>query len=242
MDWRDEGIVLGLRKHGESTVLLEVMTREHGRHMGAVRNGRSRAMQPVLQPGNTVDLVWRARLDEHLGNFTVEPLRSRAASLLGSPLALHGVTWLAALLRLLPERDPHLALYEALTLIADRLEDAEVAPALIVRFEIEILRELGFGLDLSSCAATGGTEDLIWVSPKSGRAVSRAAGAPWADRLLKLPGFLTGQGEGPDRGDVLAGLALTGWFLERDVFEPRGQKLPDCRMAFLALLGRPAEA
>lgn len=239
MDWRDEGVVLGLRKHGESTVILETMTRAHGRHLGAVRNGRSRAMQPVLQPGNSVELVWRARLEDHLGQFTVEPTRSRAATLLASPLALHAVSWLASLLRLLPERDPREPLYEALTVIADRLDDEDVAPALIVRFEIEMLRELGFGLDLSACAATGSRDDLVWVSPKSGRAVSRSAGAPWADRLLPLPAFLLGRQAGsPSRRDVAQGLALTAWFLERDLFGPRGQGLPEARLAFAARLAR----
>ncbi|HOV04534.1 MAG TPA: DNA repair protein RecO [Hyphomicrobiales bacterium] len=194
MQWTDEGIILGARRHGEGSVILEVMTAAHGRHMGLVRGGRSRRMQAALQPGNAVDIVWRARLDEHLGNFTVEPTDLRAARLMESPVATYGVLLLGAHLRLLPERDPHPALYGALRIVLDELHEPLHAGALMVRFEMALLDELGFGLDLSECAATGLTEDLVWVSPRSGRAVSRAAGAPYADKLLALPAFLAGPG------------------------------------------------
>lgn len=239
MEWRDEGLIIGLRRHGESAAIVELMTRDHGRHMGMVRGGRSQRMQPVLQPGNSVACVWRARIEEQLGTFVVEPLETRAASIMGSALALQGVNLMGALLRLLPERDPHPALYETVQIIASHLDDARSAPALMVRLEMAVLVELGFGLDLSECAATGLREDLIYVSPKSGRAVSRDAGEPWKDRLLALPAFLTGSyAEHPSRADIEAGFALTGFFLERDVFGPRGIEPPAARRAFMAEVAR----
>lgn len=237
MEWRDEGLAIGVRKHGEHSAILEVMTRAHGRHLGLVRGGRSPRLAAALQPGNSLGLVWRARLDEHLGAFAVEPLRARAGRLMGSASALAGVAWLGALVRLLPERDPHKSVYEALSLIVDRLDDAGLAPALVALFEARLLGECGFGLDLSRCAATGASEDLAYVSPRSGRAVSRAAGEPWRDRLLPLPAFLR-DGDlseaPPGAGEIAEAFRVTGHFLERDVFAPRGEPLPDARRAFIA--------
>lgn len=239
MEWRDEGIVIGLKRHGESAVIVEALTKEHGRHLGLVRGGRSLKVAATLQPGNTIGLVWRARLDEHLGNYAVEPLILRAAHLMSSVLALSGLNYLGALLRLLPERDPHEGLYEALRLIADHLGDVELAPALVARFEARVLAETGFALDFSECAATGVRENLVYVSPKSGRAVSAAAGEPWREKLLPLPPFFLGEGLGPpSAADVDAAFRLTGFFLRRDLFLPRGQELPDSRRAFLAAAGR----
>jgi DNA repair protein RecO (recombination protein O) len=237
MQWTDEGIVVGVRKHGESSVILELMTREHGRHLGLVHGGRSKTLQPVLQPGNSVQATWRARLDEHLGTYQVEGLGLRAAHLMGSPLALYGLATLAHLLRYLPERDPHPALYETLEVLVDHLDDPDLAPALFVRFELAILAEFGFGLDLSSCAATGSPNDLTFVSPRSGRAVSTAAGEPYKDRLLKLPGFLIGQSKAnrPREEEIRDGFALTDFFLHQNVFEPRGQAAPAERARFVAL-------
>ncbi|MFT4096502.1 MAG: DNA repair protein RecO [Rhodoblastus sp.] len=223
MDWSDRAIVIGLRKHGETSVILEAMTESHGRHLGIVRAGRSRTMQPTLQPGNSINLVWRARLEEHMGVFVVEADRLRAGRLMASPMALQGLHWLAALLRLLPERDPHAGLFAMAEAIAEHFDDAALAPELVVRFELAVLAELGFGLDLESCAATGARDDLIYVSPKSGRAVSRDAGAPYADRMLPLPLFIAREaGEGASVEDWEAGLRLAGYFLRRDLFEPRG--------------------
>ena len=240
MEWRDEGLIIGLRRHGETAAIVELMTRAHGRHMGIVRGGRSHRMQPLLQPGNSLEVVWRARIEEQLGTFAVEPLRARAAAIMASGLALQGINLLGALLRLLPERDPHPALFETAELIASHLDDPQVVPALVVRLELAVLGELGFGLDLSCCAATGATRDLVYVSPKSGRAVSREAGVPWHDRLLALPGFLIGDlGEaGPGPAEIAAGFGLTGFFLERDVYRPRGLKPPPARQAFLQELER----
>ena len=242
MEWRDEGLIIGLRRHGETAAIIELMTRGHGRHMGIVRGGRSHRMQPVLQPGNSLTVVWRARIEEQLGTFTVEPIQTRAAAIMSSGLALQGVNLLGALLRLLPERDPHGAIYETAELIAGHLDDPKVCPALLVRLELAVLAELGFGLDLTCCAATGATQDLIYVSPKSGRAVSREAGEPWRDRLLALPGFLIGRLDpaGLAVGEIAAGFALTGFFLERDVFRPRGTQPPPARQAFLQELDRLA--
>lgn len=236
MQWTDDGIVLGTRSHGESSVILELYTRDHGRHLGLVRGGRSRRQQPVLQPGNTVHVTWFARLDEHLGNYTVEPSVSRAARLMEGRAGVAGITHLAALARLMPEREVHGGLFEALELIADALPEVAVAAPLMVRFELEVLQELGFGLDLSECAATGATQDLVYVSPKSSRAVSREAGEPWKDKLLALPGFLTGTGVA-EHADIAAGFRLTGYFLSRHVFEPRGLAMPDARETFVRLIG-----
>jgi DNA repair protein RecO (recombination protein O) len=235
MEWRDEGLVIGVRRHGEGSAIIEAMTRAHGRHLGLVRGARSARLQGVLQPGNSVGLVWRARLDEHLGSYAVEPLQLRAGRLIASGMALAGIGYLGALLRLLPERDSHEALFSEATLIADCLDSEEVAPALVAHFELQILSECGFRLDLDSCAATGAREDLIYVSPKSGRAVSASAGAPWKERLLPLPAFLRGGAEmAPAAGDLDGAFRLTGFFLERDLFGARGLPMPDARRAFLA--------
>ncbi|MGE6739041.1 DNA repair protein RecO [Allorhizobium pseudoryzae] len=223
MQWQDEGIVIGVRRHGETSVVAELMTRERGRHLGLVRGGRSRAMQPVLQPGNRVEAVWRARLDEHLGDYKLEPLQLRAARLMEHATSVYGVQAMGALLRLLPERDPHPHLYEALDVILDHMDDPAGAGELFVRFELAVLNDLGFGLDLTECAATGRRDDLIYVSPKSGRAVCREAGAPYADRLLTLPGFLAPETSlSASRESLTAAFRLSGFFLHRHVYEPRG--------------------
>ncbi|MCO6186586.1 DNA repair protein RecO [Rhizobium sp. L1K21] len=230
MQWTDEGVILGTRRHGENSVIAEVMTRGHGRHLGLVRSGRSRAMQPVLQPGNLVELTWRARLEEHLGDYKIEPLRSRAAGLMESAVSVYGVQALAALLRLLPERDPHIHLYETLNVILDNFDTPVDACELYVRFEVAMLNDLGFGLDLARCAATGTKADLIYVSPKTGRAVSRVAGEPYADKMLKLPAFLSPEHNKAATGETIAdAFAMTGYFLERHVYEPRGLKMADAR-------------
>ena len=234
MEWRDEGIIIGVRRHGETSIILEAMTRGHGRHMGLVRGGRSRKMQPMLQPGNRVDLLWRARIDEHLGSFQAEPLELNAGRLFDTATAVYGIQTLAAHLRLLPERDPHPALFETLGLVLNHLGDAAEAGELIVRFEMLILDELGFGLDLTSCAATGSREELVYVSPKSGRAVSRAAGLEFHDRMLALPAFLArGSGLRADLQAFEDAFRLTGHFFERHVYEPRGMTPPDARNGFV---------
>ncbi|MDB5508406.1 MAG: repair protein RecO [Hyphomicrobiales bacterium] len=239
MEWRDEAIVLGARRHGESSVIAELMTRDHGRHLGLVRGGRSRSMQPILQAGNSVDAIWRARIEEHLGLYAIEGLKLRTSDLMASARSLHGMGTIGALLRLLPEREPHRPLYDMAALIVDRLHETDVTPALMVRFELALLVELGFGLELGACAATGVTEDLTFVSPKSGRSVSRVAGEPYRDRMLPLPAFLLAEEPGAEVAvdDVREGFRLTGFFLQRDIFTPRGAPMPESRAAYLAALG-----
>ena len=238
MQWTDEGIVLSVKRHGEANAILELMTRAHGRHLGLVRGGFGSRLKPILQPGNSVSASWRARLDEHLGHFTVEGLCLRAAQFFAASHAVYGVTHLATLARLLPERDPHERLHAALDRILDRLDEPQWTAPMVVRFELQLLAELGFGLDLAQCAATGSTAELIYVSPKSGRAVSRAAGDPWAERMLRLPAFLgEPEGEASSR-DVADGFRLTGFFLTRHVLEPRGLALGEARAHFIAALER----
>lgn len=236
MEWRDEGVVIGLKRHGETSVILEAMTRDHGRHLGLVRGGRSRRQTPVLQPGNSVELVWRARLDQHLGIYSVEPTLLRAARIIESGASLNALNTLTSHLRLLPERDPHQPLYEALLVMLDHLAPSEAAAALLARFEVALLSELGFGLDLDACAATGVTDNLTWVSPKSGRAVSANAGAPYAERLLALPAFLRQADAKVAPSDIAAALKMTGYFLARHVYEPRGIQAPDARASLIHMV------
>jgi len=235
MQWRDEGFVIGARRHGESSALLELMTQAHGRHLGLVRGGAGKAIRGALQPGNDVDALWRARLDDQLGVFVVEPLRARAASLIDHGHALHGVGHLCALLRLLPERDPHPEIFEMTRAIADVLVIRERAPALLAHFELALLSALGFGLDLEACALTGARDDLAYVSPKSGRAVSREAGEPWRERLLPFPAFLRAAANSstPSGEELAAAFRLTGHFLRRDVFDPRGAPMPYARELYV---------
>jgi DNA repair protein RecO (recombination protein O) len=218
MEWTGEALLIGVRRHGESSVIAEAMVAGRGRCLGLVRGGRSSKLAATLQVGNTIQLTWRARLEHHLGTFTVELMRSRAGNLLDDRASLYLAQLVCDHLRLLPERDPHDRLLgQALSLLDHRPDGVALA-----RFEIALLDDLGFGLDLTSCAATGVTEDLAYVSPKSGRAVSREAGEPYKDRLLPLPSFLNARGNaGPD--DIRAALRLTGYFL--DVHAWSGRKL-----------------
>jgi len=238
MDWSDEGIFLSGRPLGESSLIAEILTLEHGRHLGLVRGGRSRRIRPTLQPGNMVRVTWRARLSEHLGGFNVELMEANGARVLDDPRALAAIGTLGELVKLLPERDPHPELYATTLHVLRSFGEPDIWPALLVYWEYQLLQELGFGLDLSACAVTGVLEDLIFVSPRSGRAVSREAGAPYGDKLLALPGFLLDETAPLRETDIAAGFALTGFFLERDVLEPHGMKLPSARERLLDLLSR----
>lgn len=226
MEWRDEGVILSVRRHGETSAIAEIFTAGHGRVLGLVRGGRSRVQRPVLQAGNAVQTVWRARIEEQLGTFTLEPLDLRAGAIMEEPFRLAGLATLTGLAQLLPEREPHPRVYEALRVVLEAIGDDQLWPALLVRWELGLLDELGFGLDLTKCAATGVRENLAYVSPRSGKAVSAEAGDPFQNRLFRLPAFLWAGGAA-EPGDVIEGLKLAGFFLERHVFEPRGMRFPE---------------
>jgi DNA repair protein RecO (recombination protein O) len=245
MEWSDDAIVLSVKPHGETSAIVETLTREHGRHSGLVRGGASRRMRAVLQPGNTLHLHWRARLAEHLGNFALELSRARAGEMIESRSALLGLNAFTSVASAaLPEREPHEPVYLAAEILLDAMMDdgfSHWAP-LYVRWEAGLLNELGFGLDLSRCAATGGVDDLVYVSPKSGRAVSRAAGAAYRERLFALPPFLLGsQNASPTLEDIEAGLRLTEHFLLERVLRPHGRTMPAARHRLGELGARESE-
>ncbi len=228
MEWSEEAILLSARRHGEAGAVATLFARGKGVHAGMVPGGASRAMRGVLQPGNLVLATWRARLSEQLGSFHLDPLRDVAGALLSDAARLSALSSACALVEAaLPEREAHPALWDATRALLDALPSESWA-TVYVHWELALLRELGFGLDLSACAATGVTEELCWVSPKSGRAVSRQAGEPWRTKLLPLPAFLLAGGEGRAE-DLLAGLALTGYFLDRHVMAAHGLSLPAAR-------------
>lgn len=238
MDWSDEGIVLHARPHGESSVILELLTRDHGRHLGVVRGGTSKRQRAALQPGNTLKATWRARLQEHLGNYVVEPEKERVSVVLADRMALAGLTAASALASaVLPEREAHPRIYDGLTVILDALDTRETWPALLVRWELGVLEDLGFGLDLEACALTGETEGLAYVSPRSGRAVTAEAAGQYKERLLALPAFLKGS-RAVSAQDLQDGLRLTGFFLEKRVFGPADKTLPVPRLALPDVLSR----
>ncbi|WP_370673533.1 DNA repair protein RecO [Pleomorphomonas sp. PLEO] len=237
MEWVSDALLIGLRPHGETSAVIEVMTPDYGRHLGLVKGARSRRLQPVLQAGNSLLVTWRARLETHLGLFSVELSEARAARLMESAAGVFGVQIVAGHLRLLAEREAHSGLYRAAISLLDHLDGVLQSAALVARFEMMLLEELGFGLDLSCCAATGRTDDLRFVSPKSARAVCGDAGAPYADRLLRLPAFLLpGADQSPDAVDVAAALKLTGFFLDRHVAGPRAIDLPPARAQMIGKL------
>jgi len=238
MEWTDQGIVLSSRLHGETGLVASLLTRAHGRHAGFIHGGVSRKSRPVWQPGNVVEVAWRARLSEQLGNYTGELREPHAARALDDATALAGLAAGCAMVdAALPEREPHPAMYEGFHAFLGALGHAGW-PAIYVRLELGLLQELGFGLDLGQCALTGATEDLAFVSPKTGRAVSRTAAEPWRDRLVALPSFLSTGGLPSDAGELRQGLDLTGFFLERHVFWPHNKPLPAARARFMETLLR----
>ncbi|MCV3271573.1 DNA repair protein RecO [Roseobacter sinensis] len=239
MEWRDQGILLSTRRHGETSAIIEVFTPEHGRHAGVVRGGTSRRIAPVLQPGAQLDVTWRARLEDHIGSFQVEPVRSRAAAALGDRLSLAGLNAVVALLSFsLPEREPHPRLYHRSEQLLDLLDQPDLWPLAYLRWELGLLEEMGYALQLDTCAVTGQTEDLAFVSPRSGRAVSRGAAGDWADRLLPLPDVLRGEGSGAD-AEISEALRTTGHFLTAHLAADLGTApLPDARARFVDVLTR----
>lgn len=235
MEWRDQGILLSSRTHGETSAIIEVFTPSRGRHAGVVRGGTSRKLAPVLQPGAQLDLAWRARLEDHLGTFQPELLRSRAAASMGDRLSLAGLNAVTSLLLFaLPEREAHPPLYARTEALLDLLGQADVWPLAYLQWELALLDELGFGLDLSTCAVMGNAaNDLSFVSPRTGRAVSRAGAGEWADRLLPLPACLMGHGPAPD-AEIAQGFDVTGYFLRHQLAAELGNKpLPEARQRFV---------
>lgn len=236
MDFVSEAIVLQARKHGENSAIMETFTREQGRHNALVRGGAGRRMRPILQPGNVVEVEWRGRLEEHLGYYTVEIVDALAGTFMEDRLSLSALNSLASLLReMLPEKQPLPQLYDVTKIVLERLDDPDIWPALYVRWETMLLEGLGYGLDLSRCAATEATDNLTHVSPRSGRAVCAEAAQPYLDKLFRLPPFLRGEPvAGPQ--DVADGLALTGHFLETRVQWERNRTLPEARRVMVERL------
>lgn len=235
MDWVDEGLLLSARPHGESAAIVEVLTATHGRHLGVVRGGTGRKLAPVLQPGAQLAVTWRARLDQHIGSYAVEPLQARAAAVLADPDRLAGLTALCALAAwALPEREPQPRLYPLTVALADAIAGGGDWFGPYLRWERALLDETGFGLDLTACAVTGARTGLAHVSPRSGRAVTAAAGAPWADRLLSLPPALIADTPA-DRAAMAAGLRTTGHFLATVLAPALGDRpLPAARTRLAA--------
>lgn len=237
MEWQDTGTIISVRKHGENSTIVDVFTQTHGRHAGLVRGGAGRKLAPILQPGTQVDVEWRARLEDHLGTYNIEPIQSRA-TILSNRLALSAMGSVCALVNFaFPERMSLPRLYGVTINLFDQMASGGAWLSDYALWEYAVLEELGYGLDLESCAATGVQQDLIYVSPKSGRAVSRQAGADWADRMLPLPRFLRAQTATKEAAEVLDALKTTGYFLERRLAPALGNRpLPDARARFLAVL------
>ncbi len=231
VEWTDLGLVLSVRRFGEHDVILHALTEQHGHHAGVVKGGMSRKHRGLFQAGNRLHLKWRARLADHLGTFVCEPDHLFAAHALHDRALLTALTALCATAEaVLPEREVHTLAYKQACHLLETLGEDTWATDYVL-WEMHLLNELGFGLDLGTCASTGVAEDLIYVSPKSGRAVSREAGVPYQTQLLALPAFLAGEeGAEPTQEDISAGLDLTGYFLERHVYAPHRQTLPDARL------------
>lgn len=239
MEWKDEAIALAARPYGETGVILETLTRHHGRHLGLVHGGASRRLKSSVLAGNTLEVTWRARLSEHLGTFSAELRRERAGALLENREALIGLNAFSEVAHaVIPEREPHETVFAAAEILLDAMTESDFLHwgALYVRWEAGLLDELGFGLDLRSCAATGTSENLCYVSPKSGRAVSAEAGLPYRSRLLALPAFLLQVADAaPTHGEIADGLRLTGYFLQERVLAPHHRPVPPARMRLEAL-------
>ena len=226
MEFEDDAYVLSARAHGETGAIVELLTARHGKYAAHVAGGASRRMKPFLQAGARTIVHYRARVSDQLGSAQLEPVGEGPSALFDDRMALAGLSAAAAL----PEREPHPGVFLAFEALTAALMLPEIWPAVFVRFEAGLLQELGFGMDLSKCAATGEVDDLIYVSPRTGRAVSRKAGEPYKDRLLPLPPFMLSAQTGLAAGDVKAGLDLTAHFLELFVFGPVNRPLPPARV------------
>lgn len=246
MDWADDALVLTARRHGETSAIVTLLTRERGAHAGLVKGGFAKRSRSTIEPGNRVHATWKARLAEHLGNYHLETIHSHGAQLMDTPARLAGMTAaLAVCAAALPEREPHPVLYEVLCTFLQALEHDEISGheegwgSLYVKWELGLLQELGFRLDFEHCAATGVTEDLIWVSPKSGCAVSREAGKPYEAKLLALPDFVRQGGQvATTNTELLQGLKITGHFLDRHIFATHGRHMPQARARLVERLAK----
>lgn len=237
MSFTDHGIILDARAHGETAAVVHVFTASHGRRAGLVYGGQSRRMRPVLQPGNEVALEWKGRGEDSLGHFSLELTRARAAEAMADRLALAGLSSACAVaLACLPEREAHLPSYQAMAILLDNLDELDVWPALMARWELGLLAELGFGLTLDRCAATGAQENLIYVSPRSACAVSAEAGEPYKDKLLPLPGFLRGAANEASLVEACDALKTTGYFIETRILHLSDRQLPEARLRVADLL------
>ncbi len=241
MQWSDDGLVLATRRHGEHALVVQLLTREHGHHAGILRRGQSPRVRAQWQIGNRILITWKARLVDHLGSISGELVSGHAPRLFDDRARLAALASAAALAATaLPEREPHPRAYAGFNALIAALEENDRWAVAYVEWEMTLLAEMGFGLDLSRCAATGVTDNLVYVSPRSGQAVSADAGAPYRDRMFRLPAFLRKEGEGatarPGPEDVLDGLALAGFFLDRRVFAPHGRKMPAARARYVDVL------
>ncbi len=242
MEWKDVGIIIAVRPHGETSAVVELLTRDNGRHLGLVKGGRSRANRPLLQVGNLVEATWRARLDEYLGFYTLEGLSLRAARIMEGRLSTLALVYAAILVRLLPERDPHPVLFERLDAFIREMDESLACASRLIQFEVHMLAELGFGLDLQGCALTGKHTELAYVSPKTGRAVSAGAAGIWAPRLLPLPAFLVNAHAAYTQSDIQQAAQLTAYFFRNWIFEPRKMNDPDSRALYFKVLHERAKA
>ncbi len=241
MQWRDQGIVLACRTHGETAAIIDIFSPNHGRHLGVVRGGASRKMTPILQPGSQLDVTWRARLEDHMGAFTVEPIRSRSAMVLGNRRALAGLNAVTTLLTFaLPERHAYPRLYTRTEALLDLMDQPDLWPLAYVQWELLLLEELGFGLDLTTCAVLGETDEALkYISPRTGRAVSHSGAGDWVDRLLPLPAAFTGQSTGAET-EIYDALKVTGYFLTHSLAAGLGDKpLPAARTRFADMFTSP---
>ena len=244
MEWQDEAIVLSAARHGEADAVLEVMTRSHGRARGFIKGGLGRRNRANLSVGNRLSVKWWARLENNLGRFTIELIHSPLGQMMGDGARISALSAVTAVVSsTLPERENHEAVFDGLTSVLDLLEHDEGGAALwggaLVRLEAAILVDLGYGLDLSECAGGGDAGNLAFISPKTGRAVSAEMGAPYKEKLLPLPAFLSkGKLGDASAEDVLAGLRLTGYFLDRNVWAVHGTGQPPARDRFNASLHR----
>lgn len=239
IEWRDQGALLKVRKHGENAAIIEVFTQSHGKAAGIVRGGTSRKIAPILQPGAQLDVTWKARLEDHLGSFTVEPVRSRAAQVMQDRLGLAGLNAVTGILAfVLPERETHPPLYERTIALLDLLGQTDIWPLAYLQWEVALLEEMGFALDLSACAVSGLNDDLFYVSPRTGRAVSRLAAGEWADRLLPLPHVLLGKGDA-NPAEIVKAMQTTGHFLHNHLAKSLGDRaLPEARQRLIDVLNR----